>query len=90
MTPAESEKKKELEAEKEALREEKRTVSEEQEKIDERTDDVMDMRVILLKIRITAGKAGYNRKRPPEIESTRSIWFLTVDNEGNGIPTEEL
>ncbi len=87
MTPAESEKKKELEAEKEALREEKRTVDEEQEKIDERTDDVMDMRADIAEDKNKQlAKLDTTEKRPPEIESTRSIWFLTVDNEGNGIP----
>ncbi len=87
ITSAEVEKKNELEEEKVALEEEKRTVDEEQKKIDERTDDVMDMRADIAEDKNKQlAKLDSTEERPPKNESKQSIWFLTVDNDGNGIP----
>ena len=86
LSPEEETLKEELEDEKAAVEDEKAAVEEEQKQIDERTDEVLEMRDDI---------AEDENKRMEESEKEATftsaplvtpVWFLMVDDEGDGIP----
>ncbi len=86
LTVKEEDRKEELEEEKTVIEEEKAAVEEEQEVIDERTEEVLDMRDDI-------AEDENKRMEDQEEESTFTsapqidpVWFLMVDDEGDGIP----
>ncbi|OQX29430.1 MAG: hypothetical protein B0D92_03850 [Spirochaeta sp. LUC14_002_19_P3] len=91
ISPAERERKQELEEEEHTLNEEKKAIEKDQKKIDERTEDVMQMRDDLAEDRNAALKEQEAQKAasPTAAEEEAPVtptWFLTVDDEGKGIP----
>jgi len=86
LTSDEVDRRDELEEEKAAIDEEKDAIEEAQEDIDERTDDVMRMRD---EIAEDENERLQDRDAEETFTSTpaeRPVWFLLVDDEGDGIP----
>ena len=86
--PEKDERAQELRAEKKAVEREQAAVERRQREIDERTEDVMRMRDDIAEDENTIIKRA---ETPPEdtftsAEPVTPVWFLTVDNEGGGIP----
>ena len=87
ITPAEQERIEDFQAERDAVEEEKAVIAQEQREIEERTEDLMRMRDQI------AGDENTMMERRQIGEETFSsaepvtpVWFLTVDDEGGGIP----
>lgn len=97
ITPAEVERKEKLEEEKDALEEEEAAIEEEQKKIDERTESVMEMRDDIAEDKNVMMEDKESAEKPSETTPptaardksaapVRPVWFLTVDDDGDGIP----
>ena len=87
-SPEKNQRLEELEAEKKAVEREQAAVEGRQREIDERTEDVMRMRDDIAEDENTIMERA---ETPPEDSFTSAepltpVWFLTVDNEGGGIP----
>ena len=87
-SPEKNQRLEELEAEKKAVEREQAAVEGRQREIDERTEDVMRMRDDIAEDENTIMERV---ETPPEDSFTSAepltpVWFLTVDNEGGGIP----
>ena len=86
-SPGRDERVEELKAQKKAVEKEQAAVKRQQKKIDEETEDVMRMRDDIAEDENTI----IERSEAPEDTFTSAppvtpVWFLTVDDEGGGIP----
>ncbi len=88
LTPAEEERKENLEEEREEIERERKEVQERQQDIDERTEDVMKMREDIAEDENALMEEGGEEAKGTFVsaESVTPVWFLTVDAEGDGIP----
>ncbi len=86
LTEDELQQKEELEEEKQAVEEEKEQIEEEQKELDERTDDTLEMRDEIAQDENERMNESDGEETFTSAEQVVPVWFLLVDDEGEGIP----
>ena len=86
LTQEETERKEALEEEKAVVEEEKRDIEEEQKALDDRTEDTLEMRDEIAEDENRLMEERETRDTFTSAVTVTPVWFLLVDDEGDGIP----
>lgn len=86
LTVEEEQRKEELEEEKAVVEEEKRDIEEQQKDLDERTEDTLEMRDEIAEDENRMMEERQSEDTFTSAVTVTPVWFLMVDDEGDGIP----